>query len=191
MKCFCDIPLGVIKKHISKYGKYGIGIKKEYAKTNSLSPVIYVHDNSDTLLRYIQSLKRADVIKGKHSLLPYFKWDERKMKSRDGKIIRERYYDEREWRYIPDDPRHIDFTGFDEEEIRRIKLEDENKKLERDGDKYILPFEYSDITYIFVQKADDVDKVVEEVRKIKIIPSLEQDRLLTKIITSQQILRDF
>jgi hypothetical protein len=35
MKCFCDIPLGMIKKHLSNYGKFGIGITKEYAKKNT------------------------------------------------------------------------------------------------------------------------------------------------------------
>ncbi|MBK7740573.1 MAG: hypothetical protein IPI42_08450 [Saprospiraceae bacterium] len=38
MKCFCDIPLGMIKKHLSNYSKFRIGITKEYAKKNTFSP---------------------------------------------------------------------------------------------------------------------------------------------------------
>jgi hypothetical protein len=53
-----------------------------------------------------------------------------------------------------------------------------------------LPFEYSDITYIFVQQQEDVDKVIEEIRSTK-IEQLQQDRLIAKIITSRQIERDF
>jgi hypothetical protein len=31
----------------------------------------------------------------------------------------------------------------------------ENKKMETDGKQYILPFEFDNIIYIFVQKEDD------------------------------------
>jgi hypothetical protein len=189
MKCFCDLPLGVIKKHLNKYGKFGIGIKKSYAKKNRFSPVIYVHENSDTLIRYVRSIHRTEIFSG-HSLLPYFKWDERKKQDEHGKLIRERYYDEREWRFIPPQPEFIDFTGFDEEEIRKNKLEFENAKLEKERKNYTLPLEYSDITYIFVQKEEDVDNVIEEIRFLK-LKHLEQDRLIAKIITSRQIERDF
>lgn len=190
MKCFCDIPLGMIKKHLSNYGKFGIGITKEYAKKNTFSPVIYFHENSDTLKRYLKLLKKTDIFNAPHSLLPYFKIVERKHASQNGNILKDRFYDEREWRYIPTDPKFIDFTGFDKEEIRNTRLDYENKNIDNDLIKYVLPFEFSDITYIFVQQQDDVDKVIEEIRSLK-INELEQDRLITKMITSRQIERDF
>ena len=145
------------------YGKFEIGISKRYAKKQSFSPVIYVHEKSDTLIRYIKSLKKGDILKGENSLLPYFKWDERHSKSKSGNNLTTRYYDEREWRYIPQNPAFIDFTGFDEEEIRKIKIEDENRKIGKNPDQYILPFSYSDITYIFVQQDEDIDKITEEI----------------------------
>lgn len=190
MKCFCDIPLGMIKKHLSNYGKFGIGITKEYAKRHTFSPVIYFHENSDTLKRYLKLLNKTDIFNAPHSLLPYFKIVERKHTSKNGNILKDRFYDEREWRYIPTDPKFIDFTGFDEEEIRNTRLDYENKNIDNDLIKYVLPFEFSDITYIFVQQQDDVDKVIEEIRSLK-INELEQDRLIAKIITSRQIERDF
>jgi hypothetical protein len=190
MKCFCDIPLGMIKKHLSNYGKFGIGITKEYAKKNTFSPVIYIHENSDTLKRYLKSMKKTDIFNDPHSLLPYFKIDERKRNTSPGRFRRDRFYDEREWRYIPYSPIFIDFTGFDEEEIRKTRLDYENKNIDNDKLKYVLPFEYADITYIFVQQQEDVDKVIEEIRSTK-IEQLQQDRLIAKIITSRQIERDF
>lgn len=190
MKCFCDIPLGMIKKHLSNYGKFGIGITKEYAKNNTFSPVIYIHENSDTLKRYLKSMKKTDIFNDPHSLLPYFKIDERKRTSASGNTLRDRFYDEREWRYIPSHPKFIDFTGFEEEEIRKTSLDYENKNIDNDLGKYVLPFEYADITYIFVQQQEDVDKVIEEIRSTK-IEQLQQDRLIAKIITSRQIERDF
>jgi hypothetical protein len=190
MKCFCDIPLGMIKKHLSNYGKFGIGITKEYAKKNTFSPVIYIHENSDTLKRYLKSMKKTDIFNDPYSLLPYFKIDERTHKSASGNMLRVRFYDEREWRYIPSNPKFIDFSGFDEEEIRKTRLDYENKNIDNDLIKYVLPFEYADITYIFVQQQEDGDKVIEEIRNTK-IEQIQQDRLIAKIITSRQIERDF
>jgi len=190
MKCFCDIPLGIIKKHLNKYGKFGIGLSKEFAKRKSLSPIIYVHKNSDTLLRYLDSMRKPDIFNDPNSLLPYIKWDQRKYKSTDGKTLRDRYYDEREWRYIPKEPAFVDFTDFHENEIKKNKLEEINKQLDEDKNKYSFPFEYSDITYIFVQQDKDVDKVIEEIHKVK-LPGLQSERLIAKITTARQIERDF
>lgn len=41
-----------------------------------------------------------------------------------------------------------------------------------------------------MQQEEDVDKVIEETRKIE-IPSMQQDRLIAKIVTARQIERDF
>lgn len=190
MKCFCDIPLGVIKKHLTSYGKFGIGVTKEFAKRNALSPVIYVHTKSDTILRYLRSIKKNEFLNNPNSLLPYVKLDETYSKSRDGRKLTKRLYDEREWRWIPPNPTYEDFAGFDEEEIRKERLDIVNDKLEKDKSNYLLPFDYHDITYIFVQLDADVDKVIEEIRRAK-IPTQQQDRLISKIITSRQIERDF
>lgn len=190
MKCFCDIPLGLIKRHLNKYGKFGIGISKEFAKRKYLSPVIYFHENSDTFYRYISTIKKDDIFKNSFSLIPYFKPDLRKIKIGKKETAIERYYDEREWRFIPAKAKFIDFGGFDESEIRKTRLEFENKKLEEDGKEFLLPFEYPDIAYIFVQHEEDVDKVIDEIHSLK-VTQREADRLIAKIITARQIESDF
>lgn len=156
MKCFCDIPLGMIKTHITRYGKFGIGITKKFAKEHCFSPVIYIHENSDTLIRYLDTIRKDEAKDNPSSLLPYFKMDEVVDTKAIGKRITRRLYDEREWRFIPSNPKYIDFVGFDEDEIKNTRLDFENKKLAADGKKYIVPFEFDHITYIFVQKDDDV-----------------------------------
>ena len=70
MKCFCDIPLGLIKKHLNRYGKFGIGITKKFAKENHLSPIIYIHEKSDTFTRYFSTIKKDDIFKNEYSLIP-------------------------------------------------------------------------------------------------------------------------
>ncbi len=188
MKCFCDIPLGMIKKHLSIYGKFGLGIAKTFARKNRISPIFYIHENSDTLKRFLNSTNKDRLFNSNFSLLPYIKLDEIKKITKAGSAISMRYYDEREWRFVPIEGRFVDFTGFDEEEIRKMKLEHENSKLK--PDQYLLKFNYSDITYIFVDKAIDVDLINKEIRNFK-IPQREADRLISKIVTARQIERDF
>ncbi|HEX2922248.1 MAG TPA: abortive infection system antitoxin AbiGi family protein, partial [Bacteroidales bacterium] len=45
-KCFCDIPLGMIKSHLNWFGNYGLGIKKSFLKEQGASPIIYIHNKS-------------------------------------------------------------------------------------------------------------------------------------------------
>lgn len=41
MVCFCDIPLSQIKNHTNSYGKYAIGLKKEWAQKWHISDTIH------------------------------------------------------------------------------------------------------------------------------------------------------
>jgi len=46
MVCFCDIPLSQLVSHIDTYGKYGLGMSKEWGIKKGLNPVIYFNKNS-------------------------------------------------------------------------------------------------------------------------------------------------
>ena len=45
MVCFCDIPLSRVDEHVNFYGEFGIGLTKEWAKSNKLTPILYVAPN--------------------------------------------------------------------------------------------------------------------------------------------------
>ena len=100
MVCFCDIPLGMIKNHLDWYGKFGIGIKRSYARSHNVNPVWYVHSDNSFVKRLVKSKDISDHDK-KH-LLPYLKQflGYQKFKGEDK---RKKFYDEREWRYVPSD----------------------------------------------------------------------------------------
>ena len=57
MVCFCDIPLSQITEHTLKYGEYAIGIKKDWAIKQGVSPILYVHDNSLILNTVLSEIK--------------------------------------------------------------------------------------------------------------------------------------
>ena len=46
MVCFCDIPLSQLVNHIRIYGRYGLGMSKEWGIRERLNPVIYFNKNS-------------------------------------------------------------------------------------------------------------------------------------------------
>lgn len=48
MTCFCDIPLSQVKRHVSTYGNYAIGLTKKWGMQNKVNPVIYTYPKSST-----------------------------------------------------------------------------------------------------------------------------------------------
>ena len=55
MKCFCDIPLSMVREHATKYGNYAIGLSKDWGIKNNLNPVTYYNIESD----FIESINKA------------------------------------------------------------------------------------------------------------------------------------
>ena len=106
MVCFCDLPLSLVKKHLKEYGCFGIGLDKTWGTKNGVAPVIYTHSRAKTcpsLSRLISPPTPAStgVSRDLHYLASYTKpfqgpaWRKGKVKHRV------RFYDEREWRYVP------------------------------------------------------------------------------------------
>jgi abortive phage resistance protein AbiGi (putative antitoxin) len=54
MICFCDIPLKTISNY-AIYGKYGIGLTKEWGIKNKLNPVLYLEKNSELAHSLVES----------------------------------------------------------------------------------------------------------------------------------------
>ena len=159
MVCFCDIPLSDIAEHTQKYGNYAIGLKKTWAMEQGVTPILYVHDNSVFIEHGLEALnwslelsakdpkhlneRLAQVMSLFFMMKPYEGYQER-----DGKRKKIRFYDEREWRYIPPivGP-HLNFLT--EEEF--------NDKTQRDrinsfNEQYGVNFNPDEINYIIKQE---------------------------------------
>ena len=112
MVCFCDIPLSQIQNHINKYGGkgYGIGMSKKWAVESGLSPVLYASYKSN-LYRKIKdfsytltpSISENDLSIAERLMyrIKRVTASESEQNHINGNIKKTKFYNEREWRYVP------------------------------------------------------------------------------------------
>ncbi|OOG76462.1 abortive infection system antitoxin AbiGi family protein [Algoriphagus sp. A40] len=200
MVCFCDIPLSKLKRHIGTYGNYGLGLKKEWGSRNHLSPVFYTRKGSNTTNSFEQLMYWFISIKAK------LNYEEQKIYSqrfseilmhtkpyygkmyRNGKAVNKRFYDEREWRWIPklDHKKFRSHLSKDELEIDSIKFNQIVSEHRR------LKFTPSDIEYIILNSENEIDGFINvlEGEDLK-YDSKTIKKLTSRIITKDQIRNDF
>jgi hypothetical protein len=179
MACFCDIPLSMIKEHFDWYGRYGIGIKRTYARELGVKPVWYVTSESQ-LVKSITKNKNLIESDRKH-LLPYLKQFIGNQIYKDGKEKRKKFYDEREWRYIPNNYMAEPFFGTKGKPVPQVT-----------NDNYRMKLELNAIEYIIINNENDFDKMIPVLKKLSSKnKNVSYEFLLSKIMTSKQIERDF
>lgn len=197
MVCFCDIPLSQALKHIASYGNYGIGVTKQFAKENNITPVFYVGTNRNTktsslyklLNHFIENGPSTDEssISFEEKLLYYIK----RVEGCDNNKKKIKFYNEREWRYVPtiNEDIHIEIL---QKNMEKKKQEAEIKQLCKKTKNNRIKFKPQDIKYIFVRGENNVKKILRDIDDIFKSNTLEERNLLkTKIIYTQQIKEDF
>jgi hypothetical protein len=204
MVCFCDLPLSQTSFHLSVYGDYGIGLTKEWGKKNGISPVLYA---------YFQSLLSAKLVKAFDQLLQV---EERNLdtqtrdvvddffdvfsfvKPYEGDLWREgrtisslRFYNEREWRYVPQLDKDDEYRmGMNPE----VFLNDAKRKQANDrmAKSFRIGFEPNDIKYLIVRREEEIVPLIRQVEMIKGRYSYDDVRLLfSRVISAEQIRSDF
>lgn len=190
MVCFCDIPFEHSKKHRERYGNYGIVLTEKWKLAKGLNPIFYVQ--SESFLANIfanfasMTSKFIPIMENKEygieipltlgkvgknlTYLTYFLKQFENKKSvlidYEGKIRKfekRRFYDEREWRYIPfkaDNKNELFITIWEFD--NPTGLENAHKNLE----KYKLLFEFDDIKYLIVN--NEIEKKELEILTHKI-----------------------
>lgn len=193
MKCFCDIPLGQIKYHISKYGNYGIGVTKDFARSHGISPIHYIHHTSELLLRVtFEKFENLSDYTIENSLIPYLKLEQDyELNNKKEKINIKNFYEEREWRYYP--PMNGVKIIKEDNECDKLslkkKISDANNSLIKE--QFRLKFDFKDISYIFVNTEKDIATISKLLRKKINLTSTQIDILISKFITKHQIINDF
>jgi len=198
MISFCDIPLSDSTQHFAAYGKYGIGLSKEWAIRNGVNPVIYIDRNSlfaSCIEELIIERRKKDT-----NLSPKQKKEILKIKSYaknySGPLKRKsidtqnyRFYDEREWRLVPsDDVLHGASFSISSGLYKEKKaLYDEKISGIR------ITFSANDISYIIVKDTNQIPKMTNYIRSTysKNCTADELDILLSKICSTEQIIADY
>jgi len=197
MVSFCDIPMSGIKDHVEKYGAYGIGLTREWGQRHNLNPVFYVDKNSSIGKGYHEAFNELFVRSGAKisklsetennlaNILRYIKNYEADL-NRNGEIVHDyRYADEKEWRFVP---------GKEDTQIVYSELYYNKSKEEINAKANLLklPFVPTDIKYIIIKHENEINEFINVLKKAKGKFSYDEvDRLVTRIITTEQILTDF
>ena len=208
MICFCDIPLSEVKKHLDSYGHYGIGLKKEWAVKNGLNPVLYLEKQSslsETLMQQIIRFNenKKELIKNQTATIIDEVWRQELItlcsyvKNYDGDLIIDsvavpnyRFYNEREWRYVPT---KSELNG-NARAIQQKKYIADKEKFNSEISKIKLKFNLAeDISYIIVKEEEDIHKTLDFITNKfkKILYASDIEILMTKIISTNQIINDF
>ncbi len=195
MVSFCDIPLSQVKNHIEEYGKYAIGLNREWVNRNKLNPVLYYRESSVFFKKYHHLLKSMmENVKDAFpdDSTPLFNYLETKYlfnyfkayMGYDFKTGKEKiFYDEREWRYVPDSLPEDSYMIPDGD--KRLQM------MQKEVEQNELYFEPNNISYIVIENEDERLEFVKKLREIKSKYSPQDvEVLITKIISSEQILND-
>jgi hypothetical protein len=201
MASFCDIPLSKIINHTNCYGSYGIGMTKEWGKGRRINPIIYLQDKS-LLTETIQSSIKSsiDEINKKVTksngvpkeddltaarITSYIKNYE--CLKDDGRYKKGyRFYDEREWRFVPTKTNEgrLMLPHYFDEDLAKI----ENKTIFHETK---LDFQPNDIRYLIIENDEEIIELIDHIKAVK--KKFCRDdvaRLSTRIITYEQIKND-
>ncbi len=195
---FCDIPLSDSKQHFDAYGKYGIGLSKQWAMKKGVNPVLYIDKNSlfaRSLYELIKERRKNDsnlTAKQKIEILQikaYAKNYSGPLKRKSAKNPNYKFYDEREWRLVPK-----------KEEMNNAPFSISPSDFIKDKAKYNskiadcrFRFEVKDISYIILKSTTEIPDMVNFLRTnySNRCTARELDVLLTKICSTERIIADY
>jgi len=202
MVSFCDLRLTqlsnpTISIHTKDFGEYGLGFYKTWGIQNKVSPVVYIHSNSratqvlELLRRNLNNINKEEREKFKldslSELIKFLKpYDGHYQKGNWKKKLR-RYYDEREWRFIPDE-NHFPVIPHNKEKKNEIK--NQVNKLNNELENVPLHFEPKQIKYIIIKNDDDKSEVAMKIKSKRFEQEIETN-LITKIVTLKQLEEDY
>lgn len=182
MVSFCDIPLSLSKNYMTdRYGCYGIGLPKNWGESYGTNPVLYLKPDSNLAAHIGTAFEQSDLNNNPNlnnlllSVLDH-------SKPYGGHY---KFYDEKEWRYIPEitDPSLI---------LLAEDSEEKKKSLEKRTKKFAMKFKPEQIRYIIVEKNSDIPKMIKAIKKrYKYEKVGTQGILFSKIITFKQMREDF
>ena len=198
MISFCDIPLSQSFLHFEAYGKYGIGLSKNWANKLGINPVLYLDKQSSitkTLGDFLKERRSKSsnlTVEQRNKILRikcFTKNYSGPLKRKNVDIADYKFYDEREWRLVPES-KDLNGAKFS---IHMKDYEKDKKKYNDSIARIRYKFSPKDISYIIVEKTSEIPKIIKVLRdnysnKCKVV---EFDILFSKICSTKQIVEDY
>jgi len=205
MVSFCDLKLSELKYFLS-YGKFGLGLSKEWANRNGLTPVLYINRHSglmDNLISgingvysHLNSINNSSRFDKLNMSLLNIMNTYRYIKNYEGELWRHevlenenyRFADEREWRYVPnlDTPGVAPFVS-----ITNIKTKKQKEEYNSTLNHIRLEFTPDDIKYLVVESESDIIELINHLNHAKSrFDEPTKNRLASRILTVEQIQND-
>lgn len=203
MVSFSDLRLSELKDNIGTYGKFGIGLTKEWAIKNGLNPVMYASQESlftenfiDAIEDFFSLVNESDDTTGRYetaynntlNTLRYIKNYKGDL-IRPGKNTTKNYVfaNEREWRYVP--PITENILSF--VPMQKIQTSSQKAQFNQKVKHLKLGFQPDDIQYLIVENDNDINDLISHLRHVKGRFSPKTvDRLASRILTYNQIEND-
>lgn len=196
MVSFCDLRLSELRVHMRDYGRYGIGMSKEWAIRRGLNPVYYVSSRAELVKRFIKSVKLLHSKIGQDKQLEEAYHDflnlHRYMKNYEGPLHRKtglvrenhRFANEREWRFVPT----IDNLAYSFASKKDMLDPTAKKVLDDRFAHQPLRFGPEDINYVIVKTDTERAEIIEHIANVKEkYPEHQRVRLMSRILTADQI----
>src|ERR1035437_1023729 len=193
MVCFCDIPLSQTAKHMTTYGDYAIGLSKEWGINKGISPVLYIVAGS-LVSQALHDVFMNNVM-NEASGLPNLARLKMFLKAYKGDIYRRgikqhsdvRFYDEREWRYVPTSGTGI-MSRNKEDYLDPVRPVEWHQRL----DVPSLQFEPSESRFLIVANESEVLPMIRKIHAIKARYSDDARAILcSRILSAERIKEDF
>lgn len=200
MASFCDLTLSQLatnNDHNTRFGKYGIGLSKDWGIKNKISPVIYIHKNSlivkdiNSFISTFKDLRKRNILEEELiknlriqtvNKFKYVKAFKSKWHKKQKAETEYNHYNEREWRYCPDGR---SFNVFSNRPYNKDKVKEKNLLL-RKGPLKILP---DDIKYLIIENTKEIAEFANVLGKS--YGKKYKYELTSKIITWDEINDDF
>jgi hypothetical protein len=202
MVSFCDTPMSASRRHLTAYGPFGIGMTKAWGLQRGLTPVLYAHSRSSITGTLFAAAVRAH--RGRQGAEGDSRrvWDDTQKdighvldftKPYEGRLWRNgvwlpaiRFYDEREWRWVPGGRRPKSLTRAE------WSNSDTLREAQREAWGYGgLDFTPSDIRYLIVAEERDIPPLIDSFPDAW--PNADRTALQilsTRILTTAELFKD-
>ena len=199
MICFCDINISRLIDHVQYYGKFGIGLKKQWGINHGVQQINYITHMSH--LKQVFTAAFNTIIQNdiefpivEESLLNSLLF----MKPLYGQMWRNDHYDdknftdEREWRYVPQitEHDHIDLVLPKMYYGMNTVYNSYSESIK--GLRHLwLEFDFDDVEYIMVETKNDRNNLIDFIINNENININDRYELISKILVVDVISKDW